>query len=147
MLGVRSGFTTLVKADAPDIISTHCALHRETLAAKTLPPFLKEVSEVTVRSVNFIRAKSLKHCLFKLLAQELGVEHSILLLHAGTRWLSRGSCFDRVYELRLEIKTFLTENEPKKLNERLLSHWFEDPQFTSALAYLADVFGVLNSHK
>ena len=31
MLGVRSGFTTLVKADAPDIISTHCALHLETL--------------------------------------------------------------------------------------------------------------------
>ena len=35
MFGVRSGFTTLVETDAPDIISTHCALHREALAAKT----------------------------------------------------------------------------------------------------------------
>ena len=101
--------------------------------------------DVTVRCVNFIRAKSLNHRLFKLLAEELGAEHSILLLHAGTRWLSRGSCLDRVYELRLEIKTLLRENEPKKLNERRLSDWFEDPQFTSALAYLADVFGVLNA--
>ena len=89
MLGVRSGFTTLVKADALDIISTHCALHREALAAKTLPCLFKEVLAVTVRAVNFIRAKSLNHRLFKLLAEELGAEHSILLLHAGTRRISR----------------------------------------------------------
>ena len=144
MLGVRSGFTTLVKADAPDIISTHCALHREALAAKTLPCLFKEVLDVTVWAVNFIRAKSLNHRLFKLLAEELGAEHSILLLHAGTRWLSRGSCLDRVYELRKEIKTFLKEKEPSKLNECRLIDWFEDPQFISALAYLAYVFGVLN---
>ena len=140
MLGVRSGFTTLVKADAPDIISTHCALHREALAAKTLPCLFKEVLDVTVRVVNFIRAKSLNHRLLKLLAEELGAEHSIILLHAGTRCLSRGSCLDRVYELRKEIKTFLKEKEPSKLNECRLIDWFEDPQFISALAYLADVW-------
>ena len=81
----------------PDIISTYCALHQEALAAKTLPSFLKEVLDVTVRCVNFIRAKSLNHRLFKLMAEELGVEHSILLFHAGPRWLSRGSCLNRVY--------------------------------------------------
>ena len=140
MLGVRSGFTTLVKANAPDIISTHCAPHREALAAKTLPPFLKEVLDVTVRCVNFIRAKSLNHRLFKLMAEELGAEYSIMLLHAGNRWLSR----EGAYELRMEIKTFLRENEHNKCNERRLSDWFEDPQFISGLDYLADVFGVLN---
>ena len=139
MLRVRTGFTNLVKADAPEIISTHCALHREALAAKTLPPFLKEVLDVTVRCVNFIRAKSLNHRLFKLMAEELGAEHSILLLHAGTRWLSWGSCLNRVYELRMEIKTFLRENEHNKFNESRLSDWFEDPQFISGLDYLADV--------
>ena len=44
----------------------------------------------------------------------------------------------------MEIKTFLKENEPKKFNKRDLSDWFDDPQFISGLAYLADVFGVLN---
>ena len=55
-----------------------------------------------------------------------------------------GSCLNRVYVIRMEIKTFLKENEPKKFNKRDLSDWFDDPQFISGLAYLADVFGVLN---
>ena len=141
MLGVRSGFTTLVKMDAPDIFSTHCALHREALsAAKTLPSFLKEVLDVTVRCVNFIRAKSLNHRLFKLMAEELGAEH----VSCGFVRSLGEAASNRVYKLRMEIKTFLRENVPKKFNERRLSDWFDDTQFISGLAYLADVFGVLN---
>lgn len=37
MMGVRSGFTALVKQKAPHVITTHCFLHRHALAAKTLP--------------------------------------------------------------------------------------------------------------
>ena len=37
MLGSRSGFTTLVKSKNPDVVSTHCLIHREALASKTLP--------------------------------------------------------------------------------------------------------------
>ncbi|XP_013781361.1 protein ZBED8-like [Limulus polyphemus] len=37
MMGVRSGFTALVKQKAPHVITTHCVLHRHALAAKTLP--------------------------------------------------------------------------------------------------------------
>ena len=36
MMGVRSGFTALVKQKAPHVIM-HCVLHRYALAAKTLP--------------------------------------------------------------------------------------------------------------
>ena len=38
MLGQKSGFSALVKANAPHIIVTHCVLHRHALATKTLPP-------------------------------------------------------------------------------------------------------------
>ena len=37
MMGVRSGFTALVKQKAPHVITMHCVLHRYALAAKTLP--------------------------------------------------------------------------------------------------------------
>ena len=36
MLGQKSGFGALVKADAPHITVTHCLLHRHALATKNL---------------------------------------------------------------------------------------------------------------
>ena len=56
-----------MKGDATDVISTHSALHREALAAKTLPCLFKEVLDFPW-------------------SEELRAEHSILLSHAGTRW-------------------------------------------------------------
>ena len=43
MLGRKSGFGALVKADAPHITVTHCVLHRHALATKTFPPKLAKV--------------------------------------------------------------------------------------------------------
>lgn len=57
MLGKSSGFTALIKKEIPDIIITHCFLHRHALASKTLPTNLKEVMTTAVKVVNFIRAK------------------------------------------------------------------------------------------
>ncbi|KAJ8720623.1 hypothetical protein PYW08_006088 [Mythimna loreyi] len=37
MIGCHSGFETLLKEKNPSIISTHCMIHRQALAAKTLP--------------------------------------------------------------------------------------------------------------
>ncbi|XP_013793143.1 protein ZBED8-like [Limulus polyphemus] len=76
MMGVRSGFTALVKQKAPHVITTHCVLHRHALAAKTLPESLKIVLQKVVEAVNFIRARSLNHRLFKAFCDEMGSEHS-----------------------------------------------------------------------
>ncbi|XP_060855494.1 protein FAM200C-like [Metopolophium dirhodum] len=57
MLGKSSGFTALIKKEIPDIIITHCFLHRHALASKTLPTNLKEVMTTAVKVVNFIRAE------------------------------------------------------------------------------------------
>ena len=54
MLGRKSGFGALVKADAPHIIVTHCILHRHALATKTLPPKLAEVLKIVVECVNYV---------------------------------------------------------------------------------------------
>ena len=43
MLGRKSGFGALVKADAPHITVTHCVLHRHALATKTFRQKLIEV--------------------------------------------------------------------------------------------------------
>ncbi|XP_044151372.1 protein ZBED8-like [Bufo gargarizans] len=73
MLGRKSGFGALVKADAPHIIVTHCILHRHALATKTLPPKLAEVLKIVVECVNYVRNSALRHC------KEMGSEFEILL--------------------------------------------------------------------
>ena len=60
LLGNRSGFTTLVKNEAPNVLITHCFLHRHALATKTLPTTLKEVLSIVIQIVNFIRSRALK---------------------------------------------------------------------------------------
>ena len=85
MLGAKSGFTTSVKKRAPHIISIHCALHRHALASKTLPEYLKAVLKHAIECVNFIRAHALNHRLFKVLFDQMGSEHTVLLYHTDVR--------------------------------------------------------------
>jgi len=138
MLGCKSGFAALVKADAPHIIVTHCVLHRHALASKTLPPKLADVLNVVVKTVNYVRNHAVKHRLFKHLCSEMGSEFEVLLYHSNVRWLSRGKVVSRVHALRVELALFLRENQHEYAKH------FEEPQFILALAYLADIFGALN---
>uniref|UniRef100_UPI00358F567B protein FAM200C-like n=1 Tax=Myxine glutinosa TaxID=7769 RepID=UPI00358F567B len=94
--------------------------------------------DVTVKVINFICAKAKNHRLFQLLANEIGAEHVGLLFHTKVRWLSRGKCLSRLYELRVEVEIFLRDNE-----NNLHVH-FDNEEFIMMLAYLADIFGRLN---
>ncbi|KAF2349602.1 hypothetical protein FHG87_019644 [Trinorchestia longiramus] len=114
MLGRKSGFSTVVKADAPNIIVTHCTLHRHALATKTLPPKLAEVLKIVVESVNYIRISALRHCIFSELCKEMGSEFVVLLYHSNIRWLPRGQIFipfvtthlcEQSFSSMLDIKT------------------------------------------
>ena len=64
MLGRKSGFGALVKADAPHITVTHYLLHKHALATKTFPPKLAEVLTIAVECVNYVRNSALKHRIF-----------------------------------------------------------------------------------
>ncbi|KAK4327553.1 hypothetical protein Pmani_001960 [Petrolisthes manimaculis] len=138
MLGNKSGFATLVKAEEPHVTVTHCVLHRHALATKTLPEKLKNVLSIVVRAVNFIRERALNHRLFVSFCEEIGAEHSVLLYHTEVRWLSSGRVLTRVFELHEEIKQFLRNQDSD------IADHFENREFILSLAYLADVFKHLN---
>jgi len=138
MLGNRSGFAALLKKEITNLKITHCFLHRHALAAKTLPPDLRKILEISVKVVNMIRGRALNHRLFQSFCEEVGKEHTVLLYHTEVRWLSRGRVLSRLFELRDEIQQFLREAGHE------LAEYFDDPEFVQALAYLADVFTALN---
>ena len=66
MTGLKSGFIKRVKKNS-SVIGTHCILHRKVLASKTLPHEMKEVLDLSIEIMNYIKAGSLNSRLFKLL--------------------------------------------------------------------------------
>src|SRR4029434_8662881 len=64
MVGRIKGFVSRVTERNPDVVVTHCFLHREALVAKTLPAELTGVLERVVSMVNYIKTRPLKSRLF-----------------------------------------------------------------------------------
>lgn len=108
------------------------------LASQQISGDLNRVLEVAVKTVNFIKARSLKSRLFLRCCDELGAEHNKLLFYCDSKWLSRCKVLIRVYELRNEISIFLKEES------HALATVFQDEFFLTQLAYLCDIFEKLN---
>ncbi|XP_060764599.1 SCAN domain-containing protein 3-like [Neoarius graeffei] len=138
MTGRLSGFTARLSEVAPDCEHTHCVIHREMLASRKLSPELNAVLNDVVKMVNFIKAHALNTRLFEQLCEEMNAEHKRLLLHAEVRWLSRGKSLARVFELREPLQAFLAGKQSD-----LAAH-FSDEHWVSKLAYLCDIFALLN---
>lgn len=99
---------------------------------------MKNVLDISVKTINWIRGRALYHRLFKSLCQDFGSEHSVLLFHTEVRWLSRGRALTRFFELREEAKALLKERD----ND--LSKEMESKEFNQMLAYLGDIFSRMN---
>lgn len=112
MTRTNVGFISLLKKkyDLKNILSFHCTIHQENLAARTTIPEVDAVMKTVVNIVNFIRARELNHRKFKSLLEELKSEYGDVLLHTGVRWLSRTKVIERFYALRHEIILFLQQN-------------------------------------
>ncbi|CAI5671583.1 SCAN domain-containing protein 3 [Oreochromis niloticus] len=138
MTGRLSGLTTRIKEVAPECESTHCVIHREMLASRKIPPELNSVLNDVVGVINHIKAHALNSRLFEQLCEEMNAEHRRLLLHTEIRWLSRGRSLARVFELREPLQRFFSEKKSP-----LAAH-FSDKEWVAKLAYICDVFGLLN---
>ena len=100
-----------VKDKVPGITWTHCFLHRQALAAKALSETLHDMLDSVLKCVNYIKVRPLNQRLFSCLCNEIGANHTSLLLHTEVRWLSRGHVLKRVVELQEEIITFLKKQK------------------------------------
>ena len=139
MLGSRSGFVTKIKQKSPSAVGTHCVIHREALAARTLPVELMNSLNSVIKIVNFIKGGALNTRLFARLCHDIGADHVVLLFHTNVRWLSKGNMLERFYELKDEVKLFLEDQ--KKFDLLAILH---PEEFELSLAYLVDIFEALN---
>jgi hypothetical protein len=105
-----------------------------------LPKALHDDLEVIIKIVNYVKASALNTRLFRQLCSEMDANHEALLFHTEVRWLSKGNMLERVSELNREIEVFLEVQG--KLD---LLATFCTPEFKLALAYLTDIFEVLNT--
>lgn len=138
MTGRHKGLVAFIRKENPDVRWTHCVIHREALASKKMSPELHSVLNDAVKAINFIKARPLNARLFRRLCDNMGAEHTDLLLHTEVRWLSRGRLLNRLFELRNEVCCFLSENASP------LAPLFLDNDWLAKLAYLADIFAKLN---
>ena len=69
----------------------------------------------------------------------MDANHTALLYHTQVHWLSKGNMLSHIVKPREEIKLFLVA---KQKNDLLLA--FGGVEFSTYLAYLADIFKTLN---
>ncbi|KAF2348878.1 protein of unknown function DUF4371 [Trinorchestia longiramus] len=116
MIGSRSEFVKLVKEKNPDVTGTHCVIHRQSLASKTLPGNLRSSMNLAIKVVKFVKNSSLNSRLFVALCSDLGTDYKTLLFHTEVRWLSKGNMLCRLYELKNEVEIFLQKQKQDKLS-------------------------------
>ena len=127
------------KKTNPNVVQTHCFLHREVLVSKTIPDDLSQVLKQVVQMVNFIKMRAKKSGCFEKICVDMNSRHKRLILHTEARWLSRGKVLWRVYELHKELHTFFKTEEHEHFCEYL-----ECEFWLSRLAFLAEIFAHLN---
>jgi hypothetical protein len=136
MSGRHAGFLAHLNKEVPEVITIHCVIHRQHLAAKKLSGVLHETLQLVITGVNKIKANSLNNRLFRQLCHENDEDIERLLVHTAVRWLSKGNCLRRFFELFDTVTEFLDTSDPV-LSENLKQRKLE-------LAYLTDIFEKLN---
>ncbi|KAL4104424.1 hypothetical protein QTP88_019725 [Uroleucon formosanum] len=136
MIGRQRGFIAHLKNAVPGILTVHCVIHRQHLVSKNLSDELFDTMRFVINAVNKIKAKSLNDRLFRQLCRENDEDFERFVLHTEVRWLSKGNCLTRFYNLFQTILEFLQPLD-KQLYDEL--HKRE-----TNIAYLADIFEKLN---
>jgi hypothetical protein len=148
MVGREKGLWAEVSRKAPHVRLTHCAIHRESLAAKGLPSELQNVLNTTVKIINFIKSRSKNDRIFREICKDFDSDFMTLVMYTEVRWLSRGNAISRAYKLKEEIfefgKTYDFTNKDLRNGKLKIFQDFEKEEFQKKLAYLTDIFEKLN---
>jgi hypothetical protein len=120
-------------------VHIHCIIHKQHLVAKKMSPDLNKVLTEAVKIINFIKCNAINSRLFLILCEEMGSEHSHLLMHTEVRWLSRGRVLNRFVELRKEIELFLIQKKSNYISIIQNTEWI------AKYIYLSDIFNLINT--
>jgi len=88
MTGKFKGFVSRLKQDFLNIVSTHCFIDREALMMKTIPDELKNIFDLVIKMVNYIKSKALKTRILKKICEETDSRYEVLVLYTEIQWLS-----------------------------------------------------------
>ena len=113
----------------------HCA--QRSLSSSPFGARITHCSDM-VKTVNFVKARPLNSCHFAALFNEMGADHVQLLRRTQIRRLSSERVLQRVFELHKKLDEFLTNVSCSHARQ------FKDQLFLAELAYLADIFNLLN---
>ena len=115
LIGNNSGFIAYMKKELPEVITTHCVVHRHALASKTLPDKFKKPLTTPKNVVNYIRGRSLNHRIFRTSYEEIGTGHVTLRYSTKIRWLPKGQMLSRVFGCLRKLFSFLLTETPSYL--------------------------------
>ena len=140
MMGKISGLAVRLEKYVVDnggssLLKLHCIIHQQNLCARSVK--FRNVMDIVIKSINFIRSRGLNHRQFQTLLSEMNDEHGDLAYYTEVRWISRGHMLKRFFDLRDKVKLFM-EQKGKSMAE------LDDKSFLNDLAFLADVTEHLN---
>ena len=107
----------LFEKSVPKVLTVHCVIHRQHLAAKNLSKKLYESLSTVITAVNKIKANARNSRLFHQLCIENDEDFQCLLLHTEVRWLSKGNCLKRFYTLFNSVLDFFSRIQPWALRQ------------------------------
>jgi hypothetical protein len=112
MSGQNKGLVGRIKTKLAEIgcdmpLFFHCIVHQEASCCKVLA--WKEVMDIVISIVNYIRKNGLTHRQFQQFLSDMEADQRDVLYYSEVRWLSRGAVLKRFFDLRKEINTFLIE--------------------------------------
>lgn len=136
MTGRYKGFIAYLKNKIPDVLAVHCVIHRQHLVARNLSERLFQSLQHVIKAVNKIRNSALNDRLFNQLCVANDEDFNRLLFYTEVRWLSKGNCLARFYNLFDSVIEFL-ENKDRELRDNLIIS-------KNDIAYLTDLYKLFN---
>ncbi|KFD64380.1 hypothetical protein M514_23404 [Trichuris suis] len=137
MVGCQRGFISYLKKVVPNVLAIPRIIHRQHLVAKCLSESLHRSLQLVITAVNGIKSRPLSDRLFRQLCEENGEDFHRLLLHTEVRWLSKGTCLSRFYNLYPSVLEFFEEEDDASLCANL-------KKFEGDIAYMADLYMKFN---